>query len=34
VFEILKRERDDAKAQEAIYEALVQSLGAAHKPIR
>jgi len=28
VFEILKRERDDAKAQEAIYEALVQSLGA------
>jgi fermentation-respiration switch protein FrsA (DUF1100 family) len=28
VFEVLKRERDDAKAQEAIYEALVQSLGA------
>ncbi|MCS7301792.1 MAG: alpha/beta fold hydrolase [Fimbriimonadales bacterium] len=28
VFEILKREKDDAKAQQAIYEALVQSLGA------
>ncbi len=27
VFEVLKRERDDTKAQEAIYEALVQSLG-------
>jgi pimeloyl-ACP methyl ester carboxylesterase len=28
VFEILKRERDDAKAQDAIYEAMLQSLGA------
>jgi pimeloyl-ACP methyl ester carboxylesterase len=28
VFEILKRERDDAKAQEAIYEAMLQTLGA------
>jgi len=27
VFEILKREKDDAKAQQAIYEAIVQSLG-------
>lgn len=27
VFEILKREKDDAKARQAIYEALVQSLG-------
>jgi pimeloyl-ACP methyl ester carboxylesterase len=28
VFEILKRERDDTKAQDAIYEAMLQSLGA------
>ncbi|MCS6923704.1 MAG: lysophospholipase, partial [Fimbriimonadales bacterium] len=28
VFEILKREKDDEKAQQAIYEALIQSLGA------
>jgi len=27
VFEILKRERDDTKAQEAIYEAFAESLG-------
>lgn len=27
VFEILKREKDDAKAQQAIYEAIVRSLG-------
>ena len=28
LFRSLKRERDDAKAQEAIYEAFVESLGA------
>jgi pimeloyl-ACP methyl ester carboxylesterase len=28
VFEILKREKNDEKAQQAIYEAIVQSLGA------
>jgi pimeloyl-ACP methyl ester carboxylesterase len=28
VFEVLKRERDDTKAQDAIYEAMLQSLGA------
>lgn len=27
VFEILKRERDDTKAQDAIYEAMLQTLG-------
>ncbi len=28
VFEILKREKDDAQAQQAVYDALIQSLGA------